>query len=94
MLAGATLVTPFVLDYDLVLMAPALMAIVANGLRAGFAPWEKLLAFLAFAAPAFARPIGMNLHLPIVPAISFLLFFVLWRRLCAPALPPERQLNA
>ena len=80
-LVGAVLVTPFVLDYDLLLLAPAMIVIVAQGARGGFRSWEKLAVFLAFAAPAFARPIGMNLHLPTVPEIAFLLFWVLWRRL-------------
>ncbi len=76
-LVGAVLATPFVLDYDLLLLVPAMIVIAAGGWR----PWEKLAVFLAFAAPAFARPIGMNLHLPLVPPIALLLFWVLWRRL-------------
>lgn len=76
-LVGAVLATPFVLDYDLLLLVPAMIVIAAGGWRS----WEKLAVFLAFAAPAFARPIGMNLHLPLVPPIALLLFWVLWRRL-------------
>lgn len=81
-LVGAVLVTPFVLDYDLLLLTPAMIVIAADGWR----PWERLAVFLAFAAPAFARPIGMNLHLPLVPLIALLLFCVLWRRLRATQL--------
>jgi hypothetical protein len=77
MLVGAVLVTPFVLDYDMLLLAPALIVVASRG----FGPWEKLAVLLAFAAPAFARPIGMNLHVPIMPEAAFLLFWVLWRRL-------------
>jgi len=77
MLVGAVLVTPFVLDYDMLLLAPALIVVAARG----FGPWEKLAVLLAFAAPAFARPIGMNLHVPIMPEAAFLLYWVLWRRL-------------
>ena len=77
MLVGAVLVTPFVLDYDMLLLAPALIVVASRG----FGPWEKLALLLAFAAPAFARPIGMNLHVPIMPEAAFLLYWVLWRRL-------------
>jgi len=77
MLVGAVLVTPFVLDYDMLLLAPTLIVVASRG----FGPWEKLALLLAFAAPAFARPIGMNLHVPIMPAAAFLLYWVLWRRL-------------
>lgn len=76
-LAGAVLVTPFVLDYDMLLLVPAMIVVAARG----FGPWEKLAVFLAFAAPAFARPVAMNLHVPLMPPIAFLLFWVLWRRL-------------
>ena len=97
-LVGAVLVTPFALDYDLLLLAPAMIVIAAAGATGGFASWEKLAVFLAFAAPAFARPLGMNLQLPIVPAIALLLFWVLWRRLRASVAPPaptfERQIHA
>jgi hypothetical protein len=77
MLVGAVLVTPFVLDYDMLLLAPALIVVASRG----FGAWEKLAVLLTFAAPAFARPIGMNLHVPIMPEAAFLLYWVLWRRL-------------
>lgn len=79
-LAGAPLVTPFVLDYDMVLLAFPLLWLTGEGLRRGFASWEKLAIFLAFAAPAFARPLAMNLTLPVMPMVLGLLFAVLWRR--------------
>jgi hypothetical protein len=86
MLAGSVLVTPFVLDYDMLLIAPAMIVIAAAGSAGGFRSWERLAVFLAFAAPAFARPLGMNLHLPIMPEIAFFLFWVLWRRMRASPL--------
>jgi hypothetical protein len=95
LLVGGVLVTPFALDYDMLLLTPAMIVIVSGG----FAPWEKLAVFLAFAAPAFARPIGMALHVPVMPEISFFLFWVLWKRLRAnpapvPAPANERQPHA
>lgn len=86
-LAGAPLVTPFVLDYDMVLLAFPLLWLVGQGLRRGFAGWEKLAILLAFAAPAFARPLAMNLALPVMPLVLGLLFAVLWRRVSRPASP-------
>lgn len=95
MLVGAVLVTPFVLDYDLLLLVPAMIVIAAHGNHRGYGSWEKLAVFLAFAAPAFARPLGMHLHVPIVPEIAFFLFWVLWKRMRASAASPaptiERQ---
>lgn len=91
-LAGAGLVSPFVLDYDMLLLMPAMIVLVSLGSAEGFRPWEKLAVFLAFAAPAFARPLGMSLHLPIMPEIAFFLFWVLWRRVRAA--PFERPIHA
>ena len=80
MLAGAPLVTPFVLDYDMVLLAFPMLWLVAQAGRSGWRDWEKLAVFLAFVAPAFARPLAMNLHVPIMPLVLGLLFAVVARR--------------
>lgn len=81
MLAGAPLATPFVLDYDLVLLAFPLLWLAGEGIRNGFAPWEKLALTLAFIAPVFARPLGMSVGVPIMPPVLALLFWAVLRRL-------------
>ena len=43
MVAAALLASPFLLDYDLMLLAIPLAWLTAQGLRTGFLPWEKLL---------------------------------------------------
>ncbi|AXB76734.1 glycosyltransferase family 87 protein [Novosphingobium sp. P6W] len=84
-LAGAPLATPFVLDYDTVILAFPLLWLTGQGLRGGFAPWEKLAIALAVAAPAFARPLAMNAGLPVMPLVLAALFAAVWRRAIAPA---------
>ncbi|PNU04875.1 glycosyltransferase family 87 protein [Novosphingobium guangzhouense] len=86
-LAGAPLATPFVLDYDMVLLAFPLIWLVGRGLRDGFDDWEKLAILLAFVGPAFARPLALSLGLPVMVPVLGLLFFVLWRKVSAPASP-------
>ncbi|MDE8650697.1 glycosyltransferase family 87 protein [Novosphingobium sp. H3SJ31-1] len=81
MLAGAPLVTPFVLDYDMVLLAFPLIWLAGQGFR----PWEKAALALAFIAPAFARPLAMNAAIPIMPLALILLFAVLLRRAAGQA---------
>jgi hypothetical protein len=76
MLAGALLATPFVLDYDLVLLAFPLIYLAGSGFR----PWEKLIAALAFGVALFARPLGVGLGIPSVPLVLCALFVVLIRR--------------
>lgn len=84
MLTGALLATPFVLDYDMALLAFPLIWLAAKAFR----PWEKLIFAAAFGAPAFARPLAMAVGVPIMPAILVALFVVLLRRaLEAPRWP-------
>lgn len=87
-LAGALLVTPFALDYDLVLLAFPLLWLAGEGARTGFAPYEKLAIMLAVATPAFARALALNAGVPIAPLTLALLFLVIVRRAsrAAPAL--------
>lgn len=76
MLTGALLVTPFVLDYDMVLLAFPLIYMTASGFR----PWEKLVCLLTFIAPTFARPLAMEAGIPIMPLVLAALFVLLLRR--------------
>lgn len=89
MLVGALLATPFMLDYDLVLLAFPLIFLAATG----FQPWEKFVGALAFVAPAFARPLALEVGMPIMPLVLVALFVLLLRRIETPAPaggPPAR----
>ena len=73
LLTGALLATPFVLSYDLFLLAPALAFIGARGVAAGFRPYEKsTLAFL-YCAPFLILGL-MAANLPVAPFILALPF--------------------
>jgi hypothetical protein len=88
MLAGAPLVTPFVLDYDMVLLAFPLIWLVAGGLR----PWEKIVAAAVFAAPAFARALAINTGVPIMQPLLIAFFVLLVRRaLAEPMVRPLQR---
>lgn len=76
LLVGALLVTPFVLDYDLALLAFPLIWLAAQEHRR----WERLTILLAFAAPAFARPLALSIGVPILPPILLALFVLVLRR--------------
>jgi hypothetical protein len=55
-LATAALMgTPYVLDYDLVLLGIAIALLVARGLTYGFMRWEKTLLAVAWLAPGVTR---------------------------------------
>jgi hypothetical protein len=76
MLTGALLATPFVLDYDMVLLAFPLIYLAATGFRS----WEKLACAAAFVTPAFARPLAMEAGIPITPVVLAAVFVLLLRR--------------
>lgn len=63
--SGALLVTPYILDYDMLVLAPAVAFLVADGLRRGFRPYEKSLYGAIWLLPLIARPVAQYGHLPI-----------------------------
>lgn len=73
LLTGALLATPFVLSYDLFLLAPAIAFIGARGVANGFQPYEKsMLAFL-YCAPFLILGL-MAVNVPVAPFILALPF--------------------
>ena len=71
---AALLVTPYVLDYDMLLIAPAIAFLVADGLEKGFRPYEKAILAASFVAPLAARPAAQVLHLPLGLIVMLALF--------------------
>ena len=80
-LAAATLLfSPFVLDYDFVLLAIPMAWLVRDGARTGFAPWEKASLALAWLLPLLARPVAGLTHLGIAPLVCAVLLATTLRR--------------
>ena len=65
LLTGTLLSSPYVLDYDFIVLGMALAFLVAHGLECGFRPWEQTLLALAWIAPVAARPLAGATYLPI-----------------------------
>ena len=78
--AAAMLATPFLLDYDLVIMALPLAWTMAEAQRFGWQPWEKLTVLAAYALPLIARPIAMSAGIPLAPLVLAGLLAVVMRR--------------
>ncbi|HYD28673.1 glycosyltransferase family 87 protein [Brevundimonas sp.] len=88
-LAGATLLaTPFLLDYDLTLLAIPLAWLFREAMRDGFRPWEKLALVGAFILPLVARPLALGAGLPVAPLVILALLILVVRR--ATATDPAR----
>jgi hypothetical protein len=80
------LASPFLLDYDLTLMAVPLVWLLGQGLRSGFLPFEKALMAFAFLLPLISRVIAGAIGVPLAPlTIAAILALTLRRALKSPA---------
>jgi Glycosyltransferase family 87 len=84
---GMLLVTPYMMDYDLVVLALPIAWLAIEGRRSGFLPWEKSLLVLAWLLPLFARALAGKAMIPIAPLVMMLLLAVIARR--SVSLPSE-----
>lgn len=92
--AAATLVSPFLLDYDLMLAAIPMLWLFNEARARGFRPYEKVALFAAYITPAIARIVATIAHTPITPLAMFALFVCVARRMAwpsAPALSPPDE---
>jgi len=77
---AAILATPYSLDYDLVVLAPAIAFLATEGLSRGFAPYEKSALALLWFMPLIARSVAEWTLLPLgVPAMLIVLVLALRR---------------
>ncbi len=86
LVAATPLLTPYVLDYDLVILALPIAWLSADGLKRGFLPWEKLTLAAVWLLPLLARLIGAGASLPLTPPLLMLLVFLIYRRARDPML--------
>jgi alpha-1,2-mannosyltransferase len=74
------LATPYSLDYDMMVLAPAIAFLAADGFRRGFTPWEKTALAALWLVPLLARSVGEATLIPLgVPAMLAVFALVLWR---------------
>ena len=64
LVAATLLASPFLLDYDLTLLAFPLAYLAREGLERGFAPFEKSVLILAYLLPLASRILAGGLDLP------------------------------
>lgn len=62
---GTLLVTPYALDYDLMLAAPAIALLIAQGRTDGFSPWRKTALAVLWLMPIAARPVETAFAFPL-----------------------------
>ncbi|HWK96582.1 MAG TPA: glycosyltransferase family 87 protein [Pseudolabrys sp.] len=78
LLIGTLLATPFSLDYDLMLVAPAIAFLAIDAAQRGAAPknvpWEKTLLAALWIVPLIARTFPMFTHIPLGAPVMLLSF--------------------
>lgn len=89
--AAAILSTPYVLDYDLVLLGVGSAFLYADSRENGWRAWDKSLLAFVWIAPLFARTVAEWTLLPAGLASAAALFAVAMRRVTAS---PSRRLRA
>ena len=90
MVLACLLTSPFLLDYDLMLMALPMAWLFREAMRTGFLPYEKTVLLAAFILPLLARPLAMAAHIPLGPIVILALFSIMARRIL---LEPDGRLN-
>lgn len=80
LLIGSLLATPYSLDYDLMLLAPAIAYLSIDGMQRGFAPWEKTILAALWIVPLIARTVPQATLIPlVVPSMLLAFAFLLGR---------------
>jgi alpha-1,2-mannosyltransferase len=74
------LATPFLLVYDLTLLAIPLAFVFREGRRTGFLPWEKTALLAAFVLPGVSVPVAFAIGAPLGPLTIAVLFIMTIRR--------------
>ena len=90
-MTAGLLATPFVLDYDLTLLALPIAWLVAEQLQSGARPWERIALTAAALLPLLARSIALAAGLPITPPVEAALLALLAAR-CLSARPAAVQM--
>jgi hypothetical protein len=80
MVIATCLATPFLLDYDLMLLAIPLAWIATEARRTSFLPWEKITLASAFVLPLLVRLVAKHTGLPIAPVVMITLLWIALRR--------------
>jgi glycosyl transferase family 87 len=77
---GVMLMSPYMMDYDLVMLALPIAWLSLDGLRNGFRPFDKSILALAWTLPMFARTLASDYKLPLAPPLLLALLVITVRR--------------
>jgi hypothetical protein len=75
------MVSPYLLKYDLVLLALPTAWLAMECLEKGFLPFEKVVLVLSWILPRIAVPVATTAKIPIGPIVIIVLMTAILRRL-------------
>jgi alpha-1,2-mannosyltransferase len=90
---GALLVTPYSLDYDLMLLAPAIALLAADAATARLRPWRGLLITALWIVPFAARPFAQAVGQPIAAPLMLLAMAVLYAQAMIAGAPVDNAMR-
>jgi alpha-1,2-mannosyltransferase len=77
---GTILATPYSFDYDMMVLAPAIAFLAADGFLRGFGPWQKTALAALWLVPLIARSVAQLSLIPLgVPAMLAVFVLILRR---------------
>jgi alpha-1,2-mannosyltransferase len=77
---AAILATPYSLDYDLMVLAPAIAFLALDGVARGFSPYEKTTLAFLWMVPLFARGLAQATLIPCGVIAMLVMFWLVMRR--------------
>ena len=80
LLIGSLLATPYSLDYDLMVLAPAIAYLSIDGVARGFAPYQKTVLAGLWIVPLVARSVPQATLIPLAVPVMLLALALLLRR--------------
>ncbi len=86
---GCALATPYSLDYDLMLLAPAIAYLALDGFTRGFVPWQKTILAALWIVPLIARSVPQATLIPLAVPVMVLAFALLLRRAMTESGPAQ-----
>jgi hypothetical protein len=83
LLIGTILATPYSRDYDLMLLAPAIAFLAADGLKRGFVSYEKTVLAVLWIVPLVTRSVAGATSIPLAVPAMIVAFLLLLHRAIA-----------
>jgi alpha-1,2-mannosyltransferase len=74
LLIATLLATPYSLDYDLMLLAPAIGFLAVDGIKSGYAPYQKTLLAALWLMPLAARSLAEATLMPLAVPLMLVVF--------------------